>query len=110
MSLPLPTILPSYNQIGFDSLVYLVGFVEGTGSSGTAWMAGAKYPPGQTQPVIDPTTGTLLPLSFTYDGGLLTLSNDNGLSVDALTSSSRSTRSASRRASMRRVRPRPEGD
>jgi outer membrane protein assembly factor BamB len=84
LSLPLPTILPSYNQIGFDSLVYLIGFVEGTGTSGTAWMAGAKYPAGQTGPVIDPATGTLLPLSFTYDGGLLTLSNDDGLSVDVL--------------------------
>jgi hypothetical protein len=26
---PLPTILPSYNQIGFDSLHYLIGLVEG---------------------------------------------------------------------------------
>lgn len=84
LSFPLPTILPSYNQIGFDSLVYLVGLVEGTGASGTAWMAGARYLPGQAQPVIDPKTGTLLPLSFTYAGGLLTLSNDNGLDVDVL--------------------------
>jgi len=61
-----------------------VGLVEGTGASGTAWMAGARYLPGQAQPVIDPKTGTLLPLSFTYAGGLLTLSNDNGLDVDVL--------------------------
>ena len=29
LAAPLPTILPSYNQIGFDSLHYLVGLVEG---------------------------------------------------------------------------------
>jgi len=84
VSLPLPTILPSYNQIGFDSLVYLVGMVEGDGTSGTAWMAGGRYLTGQAQPVIDPATGTLLPLQYTYAGGLLTLENNNGLDVDVL--------------------------
>ena len=29
LAAPLPTILPSYNQIGFDSLHYLIGLVEG---------------------------------------------------------------------------------
>jgi hypothetical protein len=84
VSLPLPTILPSYNQIGFDSLVYLIGMVEGTGTSGVAWMVGAKYLPGQATPVVDPATGTLLPLTYTYAGGLLTFENDNGLDVDVL--------------------------
>jgi len=84
LSFPLPTILPSYNQIGFDSLVYLVGLVEGSGTAGTAWMAGAKYLPGQAEPVIDPLTGTLLPLSFTCGDGLITLSNSDGLEVDVM--------------------------
>ena len=84
ISLPLPTILPSYNQIGFDSLVYLVGLVEGNGTSGVAWMAGAKYLTGQTAPVIDPATQTLLPLTLQYGGGLLTLANDGGLDIDVL--------------------------
>jgi outer membrane protein assembly factor BamB len=84
VSLPLPTILPSYNQIGFDSLVYLIGLVQGTGTSGVAWMIGAKYLPGQSVPVVDPATGTLLPLEYTYSGGLLTFENDDGLDVDVL--------------------------
>jgi outer membrane protein assembly factor BamB len=82
ISLPYPTILPSYNQIGFDSLHYLVGLVEGGGGKGVAWMAGAVLPEGKTDAVIDPTTQTLLPLSLTYAGGLLTLANDSGLEVD----------------------------
>jgi outer membrane protein assembly factor BamB len=82
ISLPYPTILPSYNQIGFDSLHYLIGLVEGSGTKGIAWMAGAVLPEGKTDAVIDPTTQTLLPLVLSYDGGLLTLSNDSGLEVD----------------------------
>jgi outer membrane protein assembly factor BamB len=84
LSLPLPTILPSYNQIGFDSLHYLIGIVEGTGTTGVAWMAGAKVLQGQTDAVIDPATQALLPLALTYQGGELTLANADGLTVDVL--------------------------
>jgi len=82
LSLPLPTILPSYNQIGFDQLSYLIGFVEGTSSKAIAWMAGAKLPQGATTPVIDPATQTLLPLTVSYQGGLFTLANTAGLTVN----------------------------
>ena len=34
LSLPLPTVLPSYNQIGFDSLHYLLGTAEAHGLDG----------------------------------------------------------------------------
>ena len=81
LSLPLPTILPSYNQIGFDSLRYLIGFVEGTGAKATAWMAGGKLLPGATDAVIDPATQTLLPLVVDYQSGLVTLANTSGLTV-----------------------------
>jgi hypothetical protein len=74
--------LPSYNQIGFDSLVYLIGFVEGTSAKAIAWMAGAKYVQGQTTPVIDPATQTLLPLVVDYQSGLVTLANTAGLTVN----------------------------
>ncbi len=82
LSLPLPTILPSYNQIGFDSLSYLIGFVEGTPTKAIAWMAGATLPTGATTPVIDPATQALLPLTVSYQGGLLTLGNTAGLTVN----------------------------
>jgi outer membrane protein assembly factor BamB len=81
ISLPLPTILPSYNQIGFDSLHYLIGLVAGTGTQAIAWMAGGKVgPTGAT--VIDPATQTLLPLTLSYQSGLLTLANTAGLTVN----------------------------
>ena len=71
---PLPTILPSYNQIGFDSLHYLIGLVEG-GAPGhaIAWVVGGKLAEGSNTTVIDPATRVLFPLEVTHDGGALTL-------------------------------------
>ena len=82
LALPLPTILPSYNQIGFDSLHYLIGLVELDAGRGVAWMAGAKLADGENRTVIDPATKALMPLAVRYDGGLVTLTNDDGVSVE----------------------------
>ncbi len=80
---PLPTILPSYNQIGFDSIHYLMGLVAGTGNdSAIAWVVGAKLAEGENQTVVDPTTQVLFPLQVAYDGGLLTLTNESGFSIE----------------------------
>jgi outer membrane protein assembly factor BamB len=71
---PLPTILPSYNQIGFDSLHYLIGLVEG-GAPGqaVAWVVGGKLAAGSNTTVVDPATRVLFPLTVTHRGGALTL-------------------------------------
>ena len=63
LALPLPTILPSYNQIGFDSLHYLVGIVESdaTGGASPGWPAPSSTP--TTSTVIDPATQALFPLA-----------------------------------------------
>ena len=45
-------------------------------------MAGGKVLEGQTDAVIDPATQTLLPLVVTYQGGLFTLANTAGLTVN----------------------------
>ncbi len=80
---PLPTILPSYNQIGFDSIHYLVGLVDRTSSGGfIAWTAGAKLTEGENRTVIDPTTRVLFPLELSYDRGLLTAKNEAGFAVE----------------------------
>ncbi|MFN7973986.1 MAG: PQQ-binding-like beta-propeller repeat protein [Acidobacteriota bacterium] len=83
LAAPLPTILPSYNQIGFDSLHYLVGLVESTQPGrAVAWVAGARLAPGENRTVIDPATRTLFPLEVTYDGGLLTMESTGGFSIE----------------------------
>jgi outer membrane protein assembly factor BamB len=90
LSLPLPTLLPSYNQIGFDSLSYLVSVIETGGGHTIAWMAGAQSVAGQT--VVDPTTKALLPLDVTSpsggtgpsDAGFVTFSSVAPISVEVM--------------------------
>lgn len=82
LSIPLPTMMPSYNQIGFDSLHYLLGVVESDAAHGVAWMVGAKLADGVNETVIDPATKALFPLELAADGGLVTLSNQDGLRVE----------------------------
>lgn len=84
VALPMPTLLPSYNQIGFDSLHYLLGVVELSGSRGVAWMMGAKLPASGARAVPDPETRALVPLGLTVDGGLVTLDNQESLRVEVM--------------------------
>ena len=74
MAAPLPTILPSYNQIGFDSLHYLIGLVEGDAPATPSRGSSArKLAEGSNTTVVDPATRVLFPFQVTYDGGALTL-------------------------------------
>lgn len=79
LALPMPTLMPSYNQIGFDSLHYLVGMVEPR----VAWMIGARLDEGDAT-VADPTTRALFPLEVAHDGDLLTLSSREALRVEVM--------------------------
>jgi hypothetical protein len=84
LAAPLPTILPSYNQIGFDSLHYLIGLVEPTPTGAIAWVAGARLAEGENRTEIDPNTGALFPLELTYDGGVLTAVNADGFFLEVM--------------------------
>lgn len=82
MALPLPTIMPSYNQIGFDSLHYLLGTVELSGTHGVAWMIGAVLPQSDPASVPDPTTKALFPLAIDLTKDAATLTAVGTLSVE----------------------------
>jgi hypothetical protein len=83
IAVPLPTILPSYNQIGFDSIHYLVGLVEGDGANhAVAWVVGARLAEGENRTVVDPATRVLFPLEVTYEGGLATFANGGGFAIE----------------------------
>lgn len=84
LAAPLPTILPSYNQIGFDSLHFLMGAVEGAPDHFIAWVAGAKLADGENRTVIDPSTGALFPLEVDYHDGLFTGTAEAGFSVEVM--------------------------
>lgn len=82
-AVPVPTVMPSYNQIGFDSLHYLIGMVEGTPDSGLAWLIGGMLTEAN-ETIPDPETKVLMPLELNYKEGLLTLLNQNGFMVNAM--------------------------
>lgn len=80
LAAPLPTVLPSYNQIGFDSLHFLVTLIEPS----VAWMVGAKLAEGENRTVFDPDTKAMFPLGVDYDGGLMTLESQGGLRLQVM--------------------------
>ncbi len=83
LAAPLPTILPSYNQIGFDSLHYLIGLVEGDGTGrAVAWVVGARLAEGENRALVDPATRVLFPLEVSHDGGLATFENRGGFAIE----------------------------
>jgi outer membrane protein assembly factor BamB len=87
LSVPLPTVMPSYNQIGFDQMRYLVGTVEASGASGSAglaWMVGAKLPSGGGASVVDPATQAVFPMAVDASGDLATMTAASGLQVHVM--------------------------
>jgi outer membrane protein assembly factor BamB len=83
LAAPLPTILPSYNQIGFDSLHYLVGLVESSADGDAiAWVVGARLAEGENRTEVDPATRVLFPLTLRHDGGLLTMSSTGNFAIE----------------------------
>jgi outer membrane protein assembly factor BamB len=75
IALSLPDVLPSYNQIGFDRLQFLLGMVQPLSrTKAVAWLVGAKDGPKGT-PVADPTAKYMVPFVASYDHGILNVTN-----------------------------------
>jgi outer membrane protein assembly factor BamB len=79
LAAPLPTLLPSYNQIGFDSLHYLVGVVE----PGVAWVVEAM-PTADGRVVPNPAARGRFPFRIDGTRDALTLDAARGVSIDVL--------------------------
>lgn len=80
LAAPNPTMLPSWNQIGFDSLHYIAGAVEGKSSKALLWVIGGKLEKGET--IVDPNLEVRYPLTLDYDSGLITLINYDGFKIN----------------------------
>ena len=78
---PLPTILPSYNQIGFDSIHYVMGMVEGQADEFVAWGVGGTFD-AEGSVIVDPGSDVRFPLVFRWDDGLLTMINEEGFTIE----------------------------
>jgi hypothetical protein len=81
LAVPLPSVMPSYNQIGFDSLHYLLGTVQAGTGQGIAWMVGAKIPAAGQPSVVDPATQAIFPLTYALSQDLATFTAAAGLVV-----------------------------
>lgn len=80
---PLPTILPSYNQIGFDSIHYLLGAVARAADGRlVAWAVGARPGPRGGAAVVDPASRVRFPLELDQSGELLTFENRQGFTIE----------------------------
>jgi outer membrane protein assembly factor BamB len=78
LSAPIPSILPSYNQIGFDSLHYIGGSIAPTSDGRQVlWVVGGKLDENN-QTVVDPSAITRYPLMLEYKDGLVTIANYDG--------------------------------
>jgi hypothetical protein len=78
LSAPTPSILPSYNQIGFDSLHYIAGAVDRNNQGKIVmWVIGGKLDKNNATEV-DPTAITRYPLLLDNQGSLVTLANYDG--------------------------------
>jgi len=84
LSIPLPTVMPSYNQIGFDQLHYLLGTVQTQGTQGVAWMVGAKLPAAGAASVVDPQTQAVFPMAFDTASDRVTMNAASGLEVQIM--------------------------
>lgn len=84
LAAPLPTLLPSYNQIGFDSLDYLIVFVDGVSNQGVGWVveAAPTGPGGELEPV--PRTGGVFPVTLAFNKGRWVMAADDGFSFEVL--------------------------
>jgi outer membrane protein assembly factor BamB len=80
LSVPLPSLMPSFNQIGFDSLHYLAGSAAKLDDERTLfWVVGGALKDGET--VIDPETTVRFPLIMEYRNGLATFYNYEGIKI-----------------------------
>ncbi len=81
LSVPNPVMLPSYNQIGFDSLHYLAGAVAPAGDDTLLWVVGGKLSADGTT-TYDPSLQVRFPLLLHYENGLVTLRNYDGFKIN----------------------------
>ncbi|MCU0267956.1 MAG: PQQ-binding-like beta-propeller repeat protein [Acidimicrobiales bacterium] len=83
LAAPLPTILPSYNQIGFDSIHYLIGSVGRTADGDVVTWAVEGAPTGDNGATeVDPTSAVRFPLVLRQDGQLATFVNEAGFTIE----------------------------
>lgn len=81
LSCPHPTMLPSYNQIGFDSLHYLAVLVGESDTGTVLWVVPGRLDEATGETVVDPTLTDIHVMEMNYQNGLVTLYNYDGFAI-----------------------------
>lgn len=74
LAVPLPPMLHSVNQIGFDFYDWVAGTVATGSGRAVLWVVGARPGP-DGRPVADPAAGFAFPLAGRYDGSAFRLAS-----------------------------------
>lgn len=82
LAAPNPTMLPSWNQIGFDSIRWLGGIVEARGDRAVLWFIGGRHDGATGRAVVDPANETRFALVLDWDDGLVTLRDAGPFTLD----------------------------
>ena len=82
LAAPNPTMLPSWNQIGFDSIRWLGGIVEARGDRAVLWFIGGRHDGATGRAVVDPANETRFALVLDWDDGLVTLHDAGPFTLD----------------------------
>ena len=81
LSCPYPTMLPSYNQIGFDSLHYLASVVEGDDEAALLWVIQGKLDEETGETVVAPEFKDIFTMRLEQSGSALTMSTYDDVSL-----------------------------
>ncbi len=80
LSAPLPSLLASYNQIGFDSHHFLIGLVEGNEQQAIAY--GVEVLPESDDGLLPiPDTSAIMVFEVSYDQGRIRFENNKGFTM-----------------------------
>ena len=77
----IPVIMPSYNQIGFDSIYYQLGLHE-MGGRPVLWCVGADFDAATGKTIRNPGSNIRFVLEPELDGRLLTLRSPGGFTLE----------------------------
>ncbi len=83
LAVPLPTIMPSYNQIGFDSLSYVLRILERKGDRALAAMLPALQKESGDL-LVDSASGLGFPLALSKKDHAWVLTNTSGFQASAI--------------------------
>ena len=81
LACPHPTMLPSYNQIGFDSLHYLAVLVGGSEGRVLVWVVPGRLDEATGRTLVDPGLSDVHVMEMDYKDGLVTFFNYHGFAI-----------------------------